>query len=631
MDKFIEYKLNIWEKEKKLITEYLENIRDYIAQHHIDGELYHDIEEMVFEKLTLETHLDQLKIKKILWEVWEPEVIFSDYVENKKSSLKQELPFEEKNTFYGKLIENWWERDNNWAIFLGVSWVCGEKLGVPTWWIRVWLLLLIIVFWLSVWCYILAWLVLPVKWLTYKKLSTLWYLQKQLYHLVKDFIYNTYNSIVYFIKFMCIKIFQMLKLAFSFTCKNIFPIIRFVFFGTLSLCFASILLTLLVVGAFYFSGFSMGNMEFTSVLPSYFLWGIVFWILSSVLLTFGTFSLAFSKKSLPKYVLTGAWVSFLIALFLWTATSFSLLEKYAGKIEYTQEASIDVTSLESDNIQFDISDLMSDNMFWLSSISWIKVESSTGNTITAKLERTIYGNEVISQAIETQLSDIQLKQDGNKIILWTQNNKIFKNKVPFSIFETDLILSLPQGKKYFIDGDYYYFINVHLAQKYGNYQEYMSSNCRFREVYYSQEEHTFVCDANQEEQENAKNSFLQAEFIKNFENISPLLHQDQYKRSYYNHYGSRSDWNFEDIYLSDPQTLVVRFWDMSLNIEAQVHFEDTQDWVIFSDFEIKNVEVEYGFQPKYYRDISAIQKFIPQEYSQSFPPEIYQDLLKIEK
>ena len=42
------------------------------------------------------------------------------------------------------------------------------------------------------------------------------------------------------------------------------------------------------------------------------------------------------------------------------------------------------------------------------------------------MTQVIHGNE-------GNFSDLVLKQDGNKIILWTQNNKIFKNKVPFSI------------------------------------------------------------------------------------------------------------------------------------------------------------------------------------------------------
>jgi hypothetical protein len=156
-----------------------------------------------------------------------------------------------------------------------------------------------------------------------------------------------------------------------------------------------------------------------------------------------------------------------------------------------------------------------------------------------------------------------------------QDGKIFKNKVPFSIFETDLILYIPENKKYLIHGNYYYFINVHLAEKYQNYQSYFNSNCRLREIYYSQDEEKFVCEATEYEINEAKLSLLQSELIEKFETISPLLHQNQYKRNYYNDYGITSDWSFEKMYLFDEKTLAITFRDMSLEIDAHLNFENT--------------------------------------------------------
>ncbi len=619
MDKFKEYKLNIWEKEKNIVTEYLQKIQNYILENNIDSELYHDIEEMVFEKLSLESEFDQLKINKILKEVWEPEVIFSDYVESKKTQPKKEKSIQSQELFYEKLIESQWERDNNEAIFLGISWVLAQKIGIPVWMIRVILVLFVFVFGMSAWLYLLAWLILPVKWTSYEKLSVLWYFQKQIYLEVKDFIYNTHNTIVYLIKFIFVKSFKMIWFIVKFIRDNIFPIIRFVFFWILSFCFASVLFVLLIMGAFYFSGFSIWNMEFFSVLPGYFLWGVIFWIISATILTFWTFLYAIKKKTLNWYFFAWAGISFLIALFLGVSTGFNLTEKYFGRVALSQEAVLDMNNITADKVELDVSNMFMDNMFWeIWKISGIKVESSTGNTMSVKLVRTVYGNEEISNMIQSQFSDLVLKQDGNKIILWTQNNKIFKNKVPFSIFETDLVLSVPQNKKYFIDGEYYYFTNVHLAEKYGDYQRYISSNCRFREIYYSQEEQWFVCDANEYEINDAKTQFLQQELIEKFENISTLLHENQYKREYYNDYGMRSDWNFQNIYLLDDKTLSITFWDMSLEVDAHVNFENTASWVVFSNFDIKDVDVDYAFKPKYYKDISSIQKFIPEEEDENF-------------
>lgn len=619
MDKFKEYKLNIWEKEKKLIREYLEKIQNYIAENNIDTELYNDIEEMIFEKLSFETEFDQLKITKILKEVWEPEIIFSDYIENKKTSSQKVQSSQLQDIFYDKLIENEWERDNHWAIFLGISGILAKKTGAPVWMIRILLVLFVFVFWISAWFYMLAGLLLPVKWESYNKISILEYLQKQLYLEVKDFIYNTHNAIVYLIKFIFVKSLKMLGFIIKFTSENIFPIIRFVFFWILSFCFASVLLTLLVMWAFYFSGFSMGNMDFFSVLPSYFLWGVIFWIISATILTLGSFLYTVKKKTLNGYIFSGAVISFLIALFLGVSTGFNLAEKYFGRVEFSQEASIDMSNIKEEKIQFDISNIMFDNVLWeLGRISWVKIESSTWSILSAKVVRRVYGTEQISNAIQAGLSDIVLKQEGNRIILTTQNNKIFKNKVPFSIFENELVLYVPQNKKYFIEGSYSYFINVHLAEKYQNYQGYFHSNCRLREIYYSQDEEKFVCEATEYEINEAKLSLLQSELIEKFEVISPILHQKQYKRDYYNDYGVISDWSFEKMYLFDEKTLAITFRDMSLEIDAHLNFENTASWVIFSNFEIKDVYVDYAFKPNYYNDISSIKKFIDEEEYEDF-------------
>lgn len=619
MDKFKEYKLNIWEKEKKLIREYLEKIQNYIAENNIDTELYNDIEEMIFEKLSFETEFDQLKITKILKEVWEPEIIFSDYIENKKTSSQKVQSSQLQDIFYDKLIENERERDNHWAIFLGISGILAKKTGVPVWMIRILFVLFVFVFWISAWFYMLAGLLLPVKWVVYGKLSIWEYLQKQLYLEVKDFIYNTHNTILNVIKFIFVKIFKMFWFIIKFTSENILPIIRFVFFWILSFCFASVLLTLLVIWAFYFSWFSIWNMEFFSVLPSYFLWWIIFWIISVSIFTFWTFLYAINKKILNVYFLTGASFSFLIALFLWISTWFNLTEKYFWSINVTQQAIFDISNITNEGIELDISNMQIDNRFFpFGGISWVKVETSTWNTMTVKIVRKVYWNEQISNAIQSQLNDLVLKQEGNKIILWMQDDKIFKNKVPFSIFETDLILYIPENKKYFINGNYYYFINVHLAEKYQNYQGYFHSNCRLREIYYSQDEEKFVCEATEYEINEAKLSLLQSELIEKFEVISPILHQNQYKRDYYNDYGVISDWSFEKMYLFDEKTLAITFRDMSLEIDAHLNFENTASWVIFSNFEIKDVDVNYPFHPKYYKDISPIEKFIPQEEYEDF-------------
>jgi hypothetical protein len=69
MDKYTQYKLKITDKNKELVKTYLQKMKKFVEKYNIEKELYDDIEEMVFEKLSNQKKLDQLNITKILKEV----------------------------------------------------------------------------------------------------------------------------------------------------------------------------------------------------------------------------------------------------------------------------------------------------------------------------------------------------------------------------------------------------------------------------------------------------------------------------------------------------------------------------------------------------------------------------------
>jgi hypothetical protein len=69
MDKYTQYKLKITDKNKELVKIYLQKIKKFVEKYNIEKELYNDIEEMVFEKLSNQKKLDQLSITRVLKEV----------------------------------------------------------------------------------------------------------------------------------------------------------------------------------------------------------------------------------------------------------------------------------------------------------------------------------------------------------------------------------------------------------------------------------------------------------------------------------------------------------------------------------------------------------------------------------
>ncbi len=128
MNKFQEYNLTLTDKEKSLVEQYVARITEYTKKHSVDQDVLRDIEDMLFEKLAAEPNLNELKIRKILKTVGEPEVIFADYTD--ESAPKTAKNDDRNLPFYEDLRAEGWERSNDRAIVLGISEVIARKTRI---------------------------------------------------------------------------------------------------------------------------------------------------------------------------------------------------------------------------------------------------------------------------------------------------------------------------------------------------------------------------------------------------------------------------------------------------------------------------------------------------------------------
>lgn len=608
MDKFEKYKLSLNEKQKDLVLDYLEKIKKFVDKHEIETELYNDIEEMVFEKLWNETEFSDLKIIKILKEVGEPEVIFSDYVQEKTSTTKET----QSELFFIKLEKMGWVRDNQDAIFLWISKTLWEKIGISTLAVRIVLLILIFPLGLSIWLYILAWILLPLKWVDYSNDSVYLFFRKQIVFAVRNWVYNLSASFLKIFPFVTKKIFELVKYVFNFVVKNIFPIFRFMFFAFIWVSIWFAIVWLLVVLSLYFTNFSIQNIDFLASFPYYFLYAVLTWIYALSIFAFSSIAYWISKKIPNKYLISSSFVALLISIFLFVSTWLDLVQKYTWLNEFKQEVSLNIWNSWSyildlwnyDNWSID---------FGFSRKNSIKLVNSTWSELKLEVKNIVVWNEDIFKKYTNSFSPISLSNLDNNIKLSFSDNKVYAKKVPFAPVSREFVIHVPIWVKLTLRNYYFYFENAFTSNEFEKYSNFLSSDCRFNEVFFNQSQNNFICNPSDIDLLVGKREYYSSILRENFSDLIPLKHQENYKREYYNDYWIYSDWMIHNIYWNNDQDdrVYVDFWDKSLNINANFDIQETWTWLILNDFSVTDIFLDDDvFERKYYKDLELIDKFM---------------------
>lgn len=609
MDKFKEYNLNLNKKNKDLIKNYLKEIKDFIEKKSIDEELYNDIEERVFDKLKEEKNLNQLNIVKILKEVWEANDIFSDYIDEEPQK-KEKKTSKKRKYFYEWLIESWWTRSNKDAVFLGLSWLIAKKTWISSiWFIRIVLLILIYPLWFSAWIYFIAWIFIPLENHDYKNKNELSYLWT---NILTSFL-NIFSNFFSFIS-------KPLQNFWIFTYRwwvsliwIIFSLFLYIFLLFWIATIFSIIISLIVLLSWYFTEFSVWNIDFFSTFPNYFMYGLIFGIISLIIFLAWLINYMFTKKSINAYILSFWFVSFFIALFLWISTWFNLIEKYSNKSFIEKNIEHKLTQINTWTLNIDLSwfyndDYIQINWYWLYDI---RLENSSWDILKAKQNIHILWNDEIVKKVSSWMNDVKIKNEWNKVVFYTENWKTFKNKVPFTFLKNNITLYIPEWYKIEFKNRYWTNINnVSVVKEELKYSE-SYNNCFNSIIYFSKEENKFVCKLNEEDLKQWKKSYLTNYIIKNIHDISPILHNDEYKREYHNYFyleENFTDWDFIDFNWSeDWKNITFIYWDMSLEIKANLDIEESWTWVLVSNFQIKDIKINQDiYKEKYYKDPKII-------------------------
>lgn len=648
MNKFVEYNLNLSDKQKDLINDYLEEILDFVEYNLLDKELYYDIEEMVFEKISSLKQINELNLRKIIKEVWAPDIIFSEYMSSKKNKKNNKHKNNNNKYFFIELIENWWVRDNKNAIFLWVSKPISDKLSISVWLVRIALFILLIPMGLSLWIYILAWFLMPVKWHNYQNFTNIKYFKIQLWLLIKDSIYNTLKSVtLIFSKFYEIlkkfwkkffkKIIFILKKIFKFFFKIlklikkiVFPVIRYWISLPIIFVIFCIILFLLILLSLWYTEFSWLNINFSSLMT---LDGNL-WIISLLIfflyLLYSVGKYCFLKKFMFSLNYIFMLISLFSAFFFFSNFWFNLTENFSNHKVLSQSVVYELWN--SDKYLIDFSDLINSTSANILSL-WIQqpvitLKKAYDENIKIEILNNVYWKDKNILDVKNNLSKIivdnwRLSDDED----WFENElrisyewwNIFSKKSPAVFINREIIIYLPEKIKIKSSPHYwYYFSNVSFPKKYDylNFQ-YWEKSCKYDNIiYYNNEKDTFLCNPSDIELTVKKQEYLETIFSSKISDLFPIKHKNEYKRNYHVWYLDihwtelLSDWN---ILINSINNNIIDFnlSDQSLNINWEIIFSRDSENIDFWELVIKKVESNYDiFDFEYYENKDLLEKYI---------------------
>jgi phage shock protein PspC (stress-responsive transcriptional regulator) len=141
------------------LTKYLERMKQFIVKNNIEIEVYEDIEERVAEIFSEEQNesITDKVVINIVNEIWEPDEIFSELIENSPKEKKEKSDF--KDFFSNKSKE--FTRDSKKGIFFWVCYGIAQKYNLDPLLIRLFFIFWAFLGWMTILLYLVLILLLP--------------------------------------------------------------------------------------------------------------------------------------------------------------------------------------------------------------------------------------------------------------------------------------------------------------------------------------------------------------------------------------------------------------------------------------------------------------------------------------
>lgn len=431
MNKFEEYKLDLSKKDKKMINDYLENIKKFIKENNQEEEMYYDIEERVFEKLSTYKKLNQLKIKQTLNEIWEPEDIF-EIEQDSTNFIKQKLGFVGKKV---KLLKN--HKFLVSFIIMLFIWLIFDA----------WEEYFVTIF-------VIGWIILSYYlYNDYKeksnwKISFIWWIRFITWK-TKDITFSFFKLL----KRLFIYIFWLSKKILLFSIKSLSKLFKLLF----SVFWYSVLwvsIIMLCIIPILLSWFKIWGIDYISVIPREL---IISYLLLCVTIATLWVYMIIRKIFLIHFIII--WISFVLVFsfaFLWWTKVYNK-HSYEGKV--TQKYTIES---EDKDLTINSSDI---DIYWKMYLFGefaedykINILASQSGAIELEVITKIFteDNDKLKE-IEEKLNDFEVSIKWNDLIIWLKDWEIYKEKQDFIPMIRSLDLYIP--KDMLIDFKWFWYYN----------------------------------------------------------------------------------------------------------------------------------------------------------------------------
>lgn len=384
MDKFDEYKVSTSDSNKALVNEYLNKVRDFINNNSLDSDLYFDIEERVFEKISSHKQLDQLKIKQALNDIWDPEDIF-ELEESKANSDFFIFARNMKNAWVKsmkKIFESWFNFKNFFILIKTII--------------------------------------------------------KNLFKFVKKVLIKVYAIVLDIVKnfskyFLIVSSF-IIKIS-----KKIFTLFWSIIWFII-LWFAIIMLFMVPV---LYSWLEISNINYTNIIPFELI--ISYWfIVLSISILWSFFIL--KKQFLTHFILF--WVSSILIFSFWFLWWTKLYNNHSFEWKLVEKITLESDKNVLNFYWYDLDLYWNMYLEWeVFNDYWLKIKKSESSDIEVKIVTEVFTkNKETLETISWSLSHFDLTEVDWSIILWLKDWLAFKEKSDFIPMFRNIELYIPENK-----------------------------------------------------------------------------------------------------------------------------------------------------------------------------------------